>query len=969
MTQLPEINWRTLRGKAPTGSRPDGFEELVNQLMIYGGLVEWPAGTTFTTFGNPDGGREGRGRLLPSGDVWVWQAKYLFKFDDSELNQIDKSVQRVLTTEPHLRRYFIVLPCNLPAGDTEKPKKIKSASTRWAEHVAKWEADAAALGRTVTFELIGETALNNCLVQPSQVGRLRYWFDLDSFSDERFRAIAARAEADAGPRYTPELNVALPIAAVFDGLGRTMAFELEIRAALAAVRKARGTYGLSVPEGNEEFFAPVIAALEERLNVLDQAVVGAIAQARGLAGVLPDLMPSVEAAHALLREVAELLRAHCLQDGQVYVGDAGSLHHQTQSLRSAIATLTELCDGRSWRSFGQNAIVVTGTGGAGKTHLLCDLAKARTACDLPTIIALGEQFEQGPIESDLARIIGFSGPPEQLLATFDAACQNAGEIGLVVIDGLNESVDRGLWNKYLNSFLNGIATYSHVRLVLSCRTEFLPDTLSADLRGRLGEYRHTGFDEVSRDAIRQFLDWYNIERPSFPMLDPEFTNPLFLKLLCITLQTRGEHHFPRTGVGTSWIYNSLLGAIDQRLSEPQRCDYDPSSGLVYQAVEQIAAAMLANGRRLLRADVEKLTQSLLPTDRWSRSLLNGLLKEAVLSELLVNGSSYIRFGYERLGDISLAKLVAAESVEAMTVRVTAWAEHWYRNAGVLQALASVLPETHGVELIDLLAIPTTEYHPSAHTDFLLSIAWRRPGAITSRTEELLLSLRTNIDFFEAANNTLLQVATVPDHPLNAEWLHQQLDNMTLPERDATWSHFCDWQDDVAGHLPSLINWAWSEASASANDETRQLTALTLAWTLGSTYRPVRDNASKALIAVLEPAPHLYRPILQRFTSCDDDAIKERLLAVGYAIAQRTLNPAVAVAVGTAVHEFTLGRNYWPQNYLSRDYARRAIDAALDRGWATAPDDLAAQIQPPHTTEWVEPNRTNLGLSLPVDHGD
>ena len=40
-----------------------------------------------------------------------------------------------------------------------------------------------------------------------------------------------------------------------------------------------------------------------------------------------------------------------------------------------------------------------------------------------TIIALGEQFEHGPIEADLGRIIGFHSPAGQLLATFDAACQ------------------------------------------------------------------------------------------------------------------------------------------------------------------------------------------------------------------------------------------------------------------------------------------------------------------------------------------------------------------------------------------------------------------------------------------------------------------------------------------------------------------------------------------------------------------
>src|SRR6266704_3920928 len=155
VTQLPEINWNQIRGKGPSGSRRDGFEELCNQLALYGGLVTWPAGTTFTTFGNPDGGREGRGEL-PGGAHWGWQAKYLFALDDDALAQIDKSIRRVLTTEPTLERYYVLLPYNRPGGDTAK---TKSAWTKWNAHVVKWEAAAAAAGRTVTFEYIGETQL------------------------------------------------------------------------------------------------------------------------------------------------------------------------------------------------------------------------------------------------------------------------------------------------------------------------------------------------------------------------------------------------------------------------------------------------------------------------------------------------------------------------------------------------------------------------------------------------------------------------------------------------------------------------------------------------------------------------------------------------------------------------------------------------------------------------------------------
>jgi hypothetical protein len=242
--------------------------------------------------------------------------------------------------------------------------------------------------------------------------------------------------------------------------------------------------------------------------------------------------------------------------------------------------------------------------------------------------------------------------------------------------------------------------------------------------------------------------------------------------------------------------------------------------------------------------------------------------------------------------------------------------------------------------------------------------------VNDRTVEILVELQRSPDFADEANNAVLQVATVPGHRLNAEWLHSQLADLALAERDATWSYFCDRQDEIDGHLPNLINWAWSDASAKATDETRHLATLTLCWALSSTHRPIRDNATKAIIALLEPAPHLYKPILQRFVDSGDDYIEERLLAVGCGVAQRTLSPNTAEVIAEAIVDFTLGRDYWPENYLSRDYARRAIDTALEHGWQPAIADLAMRVQPPYTSEWISAQRSKAeidDLSGPPDY--
>lgn len=147
---LPQVDFAKIRGHGPLGSQADGFEEVVCELMetVSGG---WPIGTRVERFGNPDAGREGRA-LLPSGETWAWQAKYLFRLDSSAFTQIDKSVRETVEREEKLARLYVALPYDRPAGEV---KDRKSAHQKWSDYVEKWQAFASQCGRDVAFEYVG----------------------------------------------------------------------------------------------------------------------------------------------------------------------------------------------------------------------------------------------------------------------------------------------------------------------------------------------------------------------------------------------------------------------------------------------------------------------------------------------------------------------------------------------------------------------------------------------------------------------------------------------------------------------------------------------------------------------------------------------------------------------------------------------------------------------------------------------
>jgi NACHT domain len=174
---LPGVDFSRVRPYGKPASREGGFEELASVLMERG-VVEWPQDVRFERPGNPDGGRDGRG-VLPGGDVWAWQAKFLGRFDADAVKQVTKSVRRALTCEPGLRRYFVVFPIDLPAGDAGTAGRT-SARHRWKDASEKWAAEARASGMDVEFIFVGAHELLTALTLSGHGELIRYWFGQDA---------------------------------------------------------------------------------------------------------------------------------------------------------------------------------------------------------------------------------------------------------------------------------------------------------------------------------------------------------------------------------------------------------------------------------------------------------------------------------------------------------------------------------------------------------------------------------------------------------------------------------------------------------------------------------------------------------------------------------------------------------------------------------------------------------------------
>lgn len=226
---MTNIDFKKIR--ALNGKKQDGFEELVCQLA----KLEKPENGRDFWKKNGSGGDAGVECywILDDETEHCWQAKFFIdEFGEGQWQQITKSVKQALDKHPKTTRYYIALPLDFTDvranGKDGTPNVYQK--DKWASNVAIWEKIAEEKGMRVEFICWGSFTLRDKLTvdSPKINGMRMYWFDDPVISFDSLRKIAENSRHTLGPRFTPEFNVELPIASVFECFGQTQKWYEEI---------------------------------------------------------------------------------------------------------------------------------------------------------------------------------------------------------------------------------------------------------------------------------------------------------------------------------------------------------------------------------------------------------------------------------------------------------------------------------------------------------------------------------------------------------------------------------------------------------------------------------------------------------------------------------------------------------------------------------------------------------------------
>ncbi len=954
------------------GSKNTAFEELCCQLAAReytesNGVFRRVRGA------GGDGGVEGYWLFL-DGTQHGWQTKFFDKVGSSQWNKIDESVEMALSKRSKLIAYTVCLP--IDRGE-EKSAGKKSMMDHWNAHVARWQQWASDLGMNVDFRYWGEFEIYDRLTRPEHAGRRSFWFNKEDLTDEWMKERLDAALAVAGDRYTPAANITLPIHEVLNGVARTDAFYASIDS--LNDKLAEAMRGLDYRHPTQPEIQSALQSVIDAYNSTDREF-SRIERGSVRQFDFCSLAPSVTA----LQSRAEECRHQCEDCIRLYIekkpdrrpqqisdpqlSELESTSYLLMRVISAGSDILEFAESPCARSANTGALLVLGDAGQGKTHLFCDVASQRLRSGLPTVVLFGEGFNDDEPWLQMAKQLHLPAKtPSEFLGALDALGEARGCRSLIMVDALNETDNRSFWSRYLPDMLVCLGKYKYTALCVSCRSSYEAQVIPSHIVPHpLVSVVHKGFCGEEGLATGIYFRAYGIKEPNIPVLTPEFSNPLFLKLFCNSMKEQGLSDVPSGLRGITAMFNFFVDSIHKRLSKIM--DYDSKTNYVSRALTAVADRFAENQLAWLpRDDGKEIVNALLPNIvEYSKTLYRNLVQEGMLVENLHierdpgtgewTNIETVRLGFEKFTDHMVVRWLLDKHLDKDHPKLSFKkgkplgkifpGEYRVRHVGWLEALSVQIPERLGCELVDL--VPRARKWDDLRQPFLKSLVWRDPSKTSKSTDKYLNEVFRHDH--KAVYDTLLMLACDPRHTYNAKALHQHLIKLPVSERDYLWSIFLHDYYSEDGPVKRLINWAWCADKSHICDESIELAATALVWYLTSSNRFIRDRATKALVSLMQDRPRVLLRLLPKFADVDDLYVLERFYAVCYGIAMRTKDNKALSELAVYIYNRLFVDNQPTPYILLRDYARGVIEVAAHRNILPSTINLDL-VRPPYESEW------------------
>ena len=593
-----------------------------------------------------------------------------------------------------------------------------------------------------------------------------------------------------------------------------------------------------------------------------------------------------------------------------------------------ISDVEDFLDSPPFSLLAANAMLLLGHWGTGKTHALCDVTQDRMQQGLPTLFYLAENLpsRRDPLQG-LCDATKLAASSESLLENLQRLGEAAGCRTLLIIDGINEG-DRQSWSKHLSKIARAVQRFSHVGLVVSCRRPFEVLIFKDRIASKFVRVEHRGFTDSEIDAQVAFFAYYDIPAPSVPLLTPEFSRPLFLKILCKSLRNRTRRHkssYVRDLAAGQKGMTLVLEDFAKEIGKPIERDFGLNRLTCWNLLKGhalvpdgpsigLAPTMARNMREYVtREECLILIQHITSWQCVDRceDLLHRLLADGLLGESVTWDRSepipVIQFPYQLFGDHLIARYLLDRHLNTQSdaaIRRSFYANRplgrifdqstgvgIFQKPGLASAIMLEFPErvkrapvpSNERELIAYLPRASRSLNASRDV-FLEGLYWRPARSFTKATDEIIRGyLGSDFEWTQReALEVLVSLATRVGHPYSAGRLYRFIQSQEMSYRDLFWSEFLR-QIHRDSAVYRLIEWvdATNRHPRDGNVVDNCITLLSLCLT--TTRRALRDRATRALYQLGHERPKSLFDLTLTALDFNDPYVPERMLGACYGV--------------------------------------------------------------------------------------
>ncbi len=1011
------IDFKKIRSH--NGSQNNAFEELICQLA----RLSRPEGAESFIRKEGSGGDAGIECFwkLKDDSEHAWQAKYfLDTITDPQWRQISKSVKTALNKHPNLKKYYICLPLNRTDRKQENKKDLLE---KWNKKIAEWKKIAKSKSMNVKFEFWGASEIFSILSRddPRFSGRALYWFNSPILQIQHLKDITEKSKQSLGERFSQKLNIDLPISKYFEGIGLTPSWYLKFCSIKNHWLKVLGSLINIINKEDKsltkEWWNPIKDSVFN-LEILLKKVINAeflYENANQLKEIIDNLKQKIKPEFKPTKtEIERKIKR--------YFNEFSNINSEL-----ALFLTSEVM-----MAFSKKSMLLSGGAGVGKSHLLCDITLNRLDENLPTLFLLGQHYNgDNPLKLISDSLDLNSNSYKEVLGALAALGEAHSTRTMIIIDAINEGSHKESWKDHIISLIIELKKYPYISFVFSCRSTYLKYLLPPQIKDLVVEIEHIGFSDPGHKAVYKYFEKQGIFVPSTPIMNPEFFNPLFLKICCKSLKIKGENKFPKGSRGIRDIFRFYIDSILETISNRKLYRLDKQT--VLQALQLFALKLFPNNLYGLSIDEARRTiiSSGINGEK-GKELIDDLLNEGILSEDIYKDSPIIRFTYERFSDYFIAEALIEKEIKGKPkkfkknvnlIKYYIFKVLFKRNyplksenlklyfkkdtlignifidnkfylfVGIIEALSICIGKCFNMELYDL--IETRDINTKFHKPYLKintlfnflrrlyikkidknqqylialkkkelleisftnTILQRSSDSLTNRTLELLKKIPNN-SFISPALDILLNLSTEVEHPWNADFLHKILFKQKLYERDKFWSiHIaCSYHYNEKLVVKNLIDWPYSANLSNLEAECARLYAITLIWLTTTSYREVRDKATKSAIIILSQHPEHLLELMDTFLKVNDLYVLERLYAITYGVIVNIEDKNLMKRIAEKTYEQIFKEGKPVPHILLRDYARCILEFTHNKGL------LSSEINP----ENFRPPYNSVPIENPMD---